>query len=85
VKNLTIGFAALVGLLVGVVSTNWAYSGLTQAKTEQNEQPKVALDDDDWVPGTGHEPPPRCCACPEPPPPPPPVNCGGALRDPGCP
>ncbi len=80
-KNLTIGFAALVGLLVGVVSTSMAYSGLAQAQTEQNAQPKVALGDDDWVPGTG----PRCCTCPEPPPPPPPMNCGGALRDPGCP
>jgi len=80
-RNLTIGFAALVGLLVGVVSTNWAYSGLAQAQTEQNAQPKLALDDDDWVPGTG----PRCCTCPEPPPPPPPMNCGGALRDAGCP
>jgi len=78
-RNLTI--AALVGLLVGVITTNWAHSGLAQAQTEQNEQPKLALDDDDWVPGTG----PRCCTCPEPPPLPPPMNCGGALRDPGCP
>ena len=78
-KKLTIALAALAGLFVGVITTSWAYTGLAQA--EQNAQPKLALDDDDWVPGTG----PQCCTCPEPPPPPPPMNCGYPLRDPGCP
>ena len=80
-KKLTIAFAALAGLFVGVITTSWAYTGLAQAQAEQNAQPKLALDDDDWVPGTG----PQCCTCAEPPPLPQPMNCGGALRDPGCP
>jgi hypothetical protein len=78
-KNVVI--AAVTGLIVGAISTNWAHNGLAQAQAEQSAQPQITLGEESVTP-TGIAQ--RCCACPEEPLPQP-MNCSGALRDAGCP